>query len=111
MSNLVKFYAVNAALFYAWGKVSFDAWDLLIDHGALLLAWPRWPDWLKSVMQLLYPAYFGYSSAKAIAAYPAADSFPARGRWRMYLGMVLLFAAGTAVGKRHGDRARLGIAP
>ena len=105
--SAVKGTAINAALSYAWIKISFDAWEYGLNTGRVLLRWAAWPQAVKSALFALYPMYFAYSSAKMIAEWPESHKFPSKNRWPFSLTMVVLFIIGTAMGRRHGAASRL----
>ena len=103
MSSFVRtalnLYAKNAALGYAWIVISFDAWFKSIENFKLITAWNKWPATLQSLLFILYPAYFGYSSASLIASYDKA-SFPMASRNKYYVGMIIFFLFGSYMGKK-----------
>ena len=105
--SVVKGTATNAALSYAWIKISFDAWEYGLSTLRVLLRWTAWPKAIKSALFALYPMYFAYSSAKMIAEFPESRKFPSKNRWPFSLTMVVLFIIGTIMGKRHGTASRL----
>jgi hypothetical protein len=107
MASRAALAAKNAALSYAWIVVSFDAWEYGLRTLRALLGWDGWRAPVKAALFALYPMYFGYSSAKMTAAYKDARAFPAKRRWPFSVAMVLLFALGTVLGRRHGTAARL----
>jgi len=103
MSSFIRtalnLYAKNAALGYAWIVISFDAWFKSIENFKLITAWNKWPATLQSLLFILYPAYFGYSSASLIASYDKA-SFPMASRNKYYVGMIIFFLFGSYMGKK-----------
>ena len=103
MSSFIRtalnLYAKNAALGYAWIVISFDAWFKSIENFKLITAWNKWPATLQSLLFILYPAYFGYSSASLIASYDKT-SFPMASRNKYYVGMIIFFLFGSYMGKR-----------
>ena len=99
-------YAKNVALAYAWIVVSFDAWFYGIESLKTVTAWKKLKPGLQSLLFVLYPAYFGYSSSALIASYKDTPSFPIAKRSRQHLMMILLFIFGSFMGRRSGTTAR-----
>ena len=60
--------AAAAAIAYAYCKVCFQAWDVMLDAaGENILGYTRWPANLKRLLHAVYPAYFVYSSIKRLS--------------------------------------------
>ena len=107
INNLLSLYVKNAALAYSWIVVSFDAWFYGLESVKLITSWDQINPAMKSILFILYPTYFGYSSASIISSYKETGIFPISSRGKYHIMMILFFIFGSYMGRKAGTAARI----
>ena len=101
--SLIRAAAYDAVLAYVWGRVCFNAWDDTLARLAALTRFESWPPWLCSLLHVLWPAYFVYTSTKRLTG---RDAPPQPTRRRAILMLALACIVLGVRGARAGFRER-----